>query len=321
MHTQREGLSKSPGKSSATLLDDSFLQESLRRIIAGVSGNAVLQEDLIQESLIHLWRVERHKPGQTKSWYLQNCRFHVQHWLAAGRSLDSPKRAQPDKRIVLDEDGSEMALPEYHTNGEVFEVVSFRDVVSTLAKHLKPREQIVLCALAEDFSVSEIVSRFGISRPTVLKDRRKIAALTIRLGISQPLSPLKQNHRSVSPAERAASGVRRLPAALAPLDLQFLPLKTCFGKNRRPGPEPAFRPRVPDRKASQGNHPRPSGKRTWSRYPKENPSAQPQTTSLAKVALEPIAALEIHSRLADSSPAPPFLETHKTCGPRNVLLL
>ena len=54
MHTQREGLSKSPGESSATLLDDAFLQESLSRIIAGVSGNAVLQEDLMQQGLLQV---------------------------------------------------------------------------------------------------------------------------------------------------------------------------------------------------------------------------------------------------------------------------
>jgi DNA-binding CsgD family transcriptional regulator len=230
-----------------------------------------------------------------QSWYLQSCRFHVRHWLAAGRSLDSPKRAQADKRIVLDENDSEAALPEYHTNGEVFEVVSFRDVISTLAKHLKPREQIVLCALAEGFSVSKIASRFGISRPTVLKDRRTIAALAIKLGISQPLSPFKQNDCSGSPAEKAASEVRRLSAKVAALDVQFLPLKTCGGTCRCPGPGPTFRPRVPDHKASPCNHPRPAGKRAWSRCPKEHPSAQPQTTFSAKVALEPIEGLGIHS--------------------------
>jgi len=187
------GFSKSPQESAPTFVEDSSLQESLRSIIAGLTANAVLQEDLMQEGLVHLWKVARDNPGQTKSWYLQSFRFHVRHWLAAGRSLDSPKRAQPGKRIALDENDSEVALPEYHTNGELFEAVSFRDVVSTLAKHLKPREQIVLCGLAEDLSVSEIASRFGISRPTVLKDQRKIAALTIKLGISQRLWPLKQD--------------------------------------------------------------------------------------------------------------------------------
>src|ERR1700746_1139026 len=109
-----EGLSRSPGESTATLLDDAFLIESLRRIVAGVTRNPALQEDLVQESLVHLWKVQCDNPGRTKSWYLQNCRFHVQHWLAAGRSLDSPKRAQADKRIVLDENDGEAALPEYH---------------------------------------------------------------------------------------------------------------------------------------------------------------------------------------------------------------
>src|SRR5689334_11740759 len=117
MHTQRGGLVKKP-RASVTLLDDVLLHESLRHIVAGFSGNPALQEDLIQESLVHLWKVEREKPGQSKSWYLQSCRFHLQHWLASGRSLDSPKRAQADKRIVLEENDSEAALPEYHTNGE-----------------------------------------------------------------------------------------------------------------------------------------------------------------------------------------------------------
>jgi len=189
-------------ESSASLIEDVPLRESLRHIVAGFSGNPSLQEDLIQESLVHLWKVEREKPGQTKSWYLQSCRFHVQHWLAAGRSLDSPKRARADKWIVLDESDSEATLPEYHTNGEVFEVVSFRDVVSTLARHLKPREQIVLCALAEGFSVGEIASRFGISRPTVLKDRRTITALTVKLGISQKSWPLKAQICSGSSVEK-----------------------------------------------------------------------------------------------------------------------
>jgi DNA-directed RNA polymerase specialized sigma24 family protein len=180
-------------ESSATLIEEPRLQESLRRIIANVSGDPALEEDLMQESLVHLWKVECDNPGHTRSWYLQSCRFHVQHWLAAGRSLDSPKRAQADKRIVIDEDDSDSALPKYRTNGEVFEEVSFRDVVSILAKHLKPRERIVLRGLAEGFSTCEIAFRFGISFPTVLKARRKIAALTVRLGISPPLRALQQN--------------------------------------------------------------------------------------------------------------------------------
>ena len=54
--------------SLATLIEEPSLQATLRRLIAGVSANAMLQEDLMQEGLVHLWKVERYKPGQTKSW-------------------------------------------------------------------------------------------------------------------------------------------------------------------------------------------------------------------------------------------------------------
>jgi DNA-directed RNA polymerase specialized sigma24 family protein len=180
-------------ESSRTLIDDAPLCASLRHIVAGFTGNPVVQQDLMQESLIHLWRIECDRPGQTRSWYLQSCQFHVRHCLAAGRSMDSPKRAQEGKRITIDEHGSEAVLPEHHTNGELFEAVSFQDIFSTLAKHLKPREQAVLCGLAQDLAMGEIAAKFGISYPTVLKYRRKIAALTIRLGISQRFLPLKQS--------------------------------------------------------------------------------------------------------------------------------
>ena len=77
MHMQRGGLVQGRQESSATLLDDAFLQESLRRIVAGFTRIEALQEDLMQESLVHLWKVQCDNPGRTKSWYLQNCRFHV----------------------------------------------------------------------------------------------------------------------------------------------------------------------------------------------------------------------------------------------------
>ena len=94
---------------------------------------------------------------------------------------------------MIDESDSEATLPEYHTNGELFETVSSQDIFSTLAKHLKPREQVVLRGLAEDLALGEIASKFGISYPTVLKYRRKIGELAIKLGIFRPLSPANQN--------------------------------------------------------------------------------------------------------------------------------
>src|ERR1041384_3722871 len=114
---------------SAPLVEDAGMCGTLRKIVAGLSVDPVLQEDLLQECLVCLWRVESEKPGRTRSWYLQNCRFHVQHWLASGRSVDSPKRARGDKLISLDAPDAPTALDGYDTNGELFETVSFQDIV------------------------------------------------------------------------------------------------------------------------------------------------------------------------------------------------
>jgi DNA-directed RNA polymerase specialized sigma24 family protein len=175
------------------LVEDAQMLASLRQIIARFTRCPELQQDLMQECLLHLWKLERKKPGHTRSWYLQGCRFHLQHCLVSGRSLDSLKRANGVIHIDVDGNAEEPALHGHHTNGEVFEAVCFADVVSTLRYQIMPRERQVLSGLADGMMLQEIASEFGISYPTVLKYRRKIAALTIRLGIDQPPSPLKHN--------------------------------------------------------------------------------------------------------------------------------
>jgi len=175
------------------LVEDAQMLASLRQIVARFTRCPELQQDLMQECLLHLWKLERKKPGHTRSWYLQGCRFHLQHCLVSGRSLDSLKRANGVIRIDVDGGAEEPALDEHHTNGEVFEAVSFADVVSTLRYQIMPRERQVLSGLADGMMLQEIAAEFGISYPTVLKCRRKIAALTIKLGIDQAPSPLKHN--------------------------------------------------------------------------------------------------------------------------------
>ena len=103
------------------LIEDAGMREVLRKIAAGFSADPTQRDDLMQECMINLWRAERDKPGRTRSWYLQSCRFHLQHCAVLGRSLDSPKRASPDKRLNID-DSDEGQVPEpLHTNGEFFE--------------------------------------------------------------------------------------------------------------------------------------------------------------------------------------------------------
>jgi len=208
-------------KAIAVLIEQPKILQLLRRIVAGFTLDPVLQADLMQESVCHLWRVEYEKPGRTSSWYLQSCRFHLQHWLAIGRSLDSPKRVNGHNRVVIDGDGEDPALSEYHTNGELFESVCFQDVVSTLAIRLKPRERVVLGGLSAGLKLGEIVSESGLSFPTVLKYRRNIASLTRKLGIYQGVPDAQPNGHALARTRRTRSdkkygrsGIKAGPRAL-----------------------------------------------------------------------------------------------------------
>jgi DNA-directed RNA polymerase specialized sigma24 family protein len=167
----------------------------LQKMIGGVTADFALQQDLMQECRIHLWRIQRkgEHPGQTRSWYLQNCRFHVQHFLSAGRSLDSMKRAGEARRVVINWSSDDPVPDVLHTNGELFEAVSARDMVLTLQRHLKPQESALLECLADGWMPRDISIKLGLSYPTVLKYRRRIAELTIKLGIAAP-QPYRTRH-------------------------------------------------------------------------------------------------------------------------------
>jgi len=195
-----------PGKSGAPvpLVENAGVMGFLRRLVGGFTTDPVVQQDLLQECMVCLWRVEAEKPGQTRSWYLQNCRFCIQHWLAAGRSVDSPKRARGDARLSVDTEEGESALDEYHTDGALFESISFRDVVVTLGKRLKPGERAVLRGLVGGLTLTEIAMASGLSYPTVLKYRRNIAAMALKLGIASAAPDGQSRQRCLKPDSQAA---------------------------------------------------------------------------------------------------------------------
>ena len=83
-------------------LGDAHTRRTLWRIVRNLTSDPVLREDLMQECLVRVWQLSREKPGQTRSWYLHNCRYHLQHCLDEGRSVDSFKRANGRKRVPID---------------------------------------------------------------------------------------------------------------------------------------------------------------------------------------------------------------------------
>jgi len=194
------------------LLEDAGTCESLRRIVIGLTADTTLHEDLMQEGLIRLWVLPSEKPGRTNSWYLQNCRFHLQHWLQRGRSVDSYKRSGANNRVTV-ETGDEFPLGCYDTNGELFESVSARDIVTTLTSHLPPLEAGVLTGLDAGLRLRDVASELNLSYPTALKYRRKIAGLTVRLGIaSAPVNAQMQTQlRHPNGCERAGKSVGMPP--------------------------------------------------------------------------------------------------------------
>jgi len=144
-----------------------------------------LRQDLTQEALIHLWRVERERPGQTTSWYLQSCRFCLQHYLASGKSVDSIKRRAA--QVPLFEEDSEAAEMFEQFTGECRELshACARDIVSSISRRLKPKERAVLHCLADGLSTRDIAKRLNLSSPTVTKYRRNIAGFAAKLGIAK----------------------------------------------------------------------------------------------------------------------------------------
>ena len=74
------------------MAEERSLRDYLVNMIRHVTDDPELRADLLQEAVLHLWKAQTERPGQTRSLYLQSCKFRIQHYLAAGRSVDSTKR-------------------------------------------------------------------------------------------------------------------------------------------------------------------------------------------------------------------------------------
>jgi DNA-directed RNA polymerase specialized sigma24 family protein len=177
------------------LIDDVRTRELLARIVYRLSSDPAVRDDLMQEALVHLWLLEERRPGQRQSWYLQSCKFHLQNFLAAGRSVDSPKR-KAGKLSLSDEDTDSYIAAEIDADDAVFGQISARDIFLQLCGRLTPFEQAILNHLSEGLGAREIAERLDVTHPTVIKYRRKIASLAIRLGI--PPLPKYERHAALA---------------------------------------------------------------------------------------------------------------------------
>src|SRR6059036_1879096 len=170
------------------LVDEPNSREVLARLVQRITSNPVLWEDLLQEALIHLWMTEARRPGQTRSWYLQSCKYHLLHYLASGRSVDSGKRRGVQLQVPDCEDGQGF-WDQIDSGNCVLNWVSARDIIALLSPQLSAQEKAVLDCFADGLGPREIGRKLSVSHTMVIKHRRKIAALFTRLENAGP--PLK----------------------------------------------------------------------------------------------------------------------------------
>jgi len=166
------------------LFEETEARRLLGRIIAGVNKDANWQEDLMQEAMIHLWRLEEKRPEQTLSWYMQNCRFHLRDYIDVGRSIDSWKRRQHLVPFCtgVEEEAAQSEVDAGFENSMISEI-SAREAVSLLLKRLTTTEREVLTCLIEGLDAQEVANKLRISRKTVAKRRDGIAKAALRLGL------------------------------------------------------------------------------------------------------------------------------------------
>ena len=193
-------------------VNDPSVVNSLKGLVTCLTWNPSLQQDLLQEALIHLWLIETRQSGQTPSWYLQSCRFYLQHYLSSGRSVDSAKRR--GRQVELKDAPEADETEEIRTgNAEdlVFSEVSARDLVGLLSQHLSNDERAVLDCLAQGLGPREIGRRLKMSHTMALRHRCKIAEVLSRLD-----KRCAGQWRVISTASTKNDGCCTLSIALAP---------------------------------------------------------------------------------------------------------
>jgi RNA polymerase sigma factor (sigma-70 family) len=159
------------------------VRELLRRLVCQLASNAVLWEDLLQEALIHLWRQETNRPGQSQSWYVQNCRFYLLNFLRYERRIYSLTHAPSVCHLPEDSEESDDEDEFAPSIDPTLSCVCSDDIVELLSHRLPLLDRRILSFLADGFSVDDIALQLCLSHQAVSKHRKKIASLATHLGI------------------------------------------------------------------------------------------------------------------------------------------
>jgi RNA polymerase sigma factor (sigma-70 family) len=155
----------------------------IKRLVAALTAEVDLRKDLEQEAWLHLWHRQQEHPGQTDSWYLHSCRLHLHNLMRKGRSVDAWKRrgARLSEFETVEwleqECGADSA-------GDPSGALEAQELLSLLLAWITPREKRVLQLLTDRLSAREIGRQLGISHTMVNRERRRIGAVAVKLGLA-----------------------------------------------------------------------------------------------------------------------------------------
>lgn len=181
------------------IFEKDHAQELLRRLAARVTPDKASREDLAQEAMIHLWQQELRCPKQSESWYIQSCLFHLRNYVQRGRSLDSPRRRRARGSLGTKSQRADSMEIHLGRDESPLPTVCANDILALLLPKLKRREREILWCLADGLEPGDIARKLRVSRQAVGRQRRKIALVATRLGITPPSS------RSTSPKDPGES--------------------------------------------------------------------------------------------------------------------
>jgi DNA-directed RNA polymerase specialized sigma24 family protein len=153
-------------KDAKMLYEEKDVQRELRAVVFAVTHDAQITDDLYGDALAHLWLVESEHPGQTQSWYLQNCRRFAKDHAKAGRSIDSRKRICNSTELT----------PDLRTAEDTFRNVSARDTLTELRLRLDPMNRAILNHIMLGETDTELARNFALSRKAIRKRRIRIKA-------------------------------------------------------------------------------------------------------------------------------------------------
>jgi len=157
------------------LWERKHIQRQLRAIAVNKAGSRADPDDLYQEMVIHIWRVEQEKPDRTQSWYLKSCSFLAQDLLRKGRSVDSKKRDGVVLRSLDEPTGDGETTMEVVDDYDFRSELILKDTIERIRTRLTAIQNRILGYLVNDYSVTEIAGACGTSHQYISKERKKLA--------------------------------------------------------------------------------------------------------------------------------------------------